>query len=64
MKTYLSYTDVPLMLTVDEAAMLLRISRNSAYAAVRNGDIPSARYGKQIRIYRDDVLKRAAGEME
>ena len=64
METYLSYKDVPLMLTVDEAAKLLRISRNTVYASVKAGEIPSSRYGKQIRICRDDVLKRAAGEME
>ena len=34
--------------TVDEAAEVLNISRNSAYEAVREGEIPSMRAGKRI----------------
>lgn len=37
-------TDKP-TLTVDESAELMRISRSSAYEAVRNGQIPSIRIG-------------------
>ena len=40
----------PLVLTVDETAELLRISRGSAYEAVRTGDIPSVRVGRRILI--------------
>lgn len=43
-------------LTVDEAAYELGISRNVAYAAVRNGEIPSIRIGKRI------IIPRAAFE--
>src|SRR6266516_368658 len=35
-------------LTVIEAARLLGISRNSAYEAVRQGEIPSVRIGRRI----------------
>lgn len=45
--------DLPLLLTVDEAAHLLRIGRNGAYAAVANGSIPAVRIGRTIRIPRD-----------
>lgn len=45
--------ELPLMLTVDEAAGVLRIGRNSAYAAVADGGIPSVRIGRIIRIPRD-----------
>ena len=38
--------------TVDEAAKILRISRNSAYQAVKEGQIPSIRIGKRIVIPR------------
>jgi excisionase family DNA binding protein len=43
---------LPLMLTVDEAAAVLRIGRNGAYAAVADGAIPSLRIGRIIRIPR------------
>jgi excisionase family DNA binding protein len=37
-------------LTVEEAARRLGIGRNNAYAAARNGDIPTIRIGKRILI--------------
>jgi excisionase family DNA binding protein len=45
--------ELPLLLTVDEAAEVLRIGRNGAYAAVANGCLPSVRIGRTIRIPRD-----------
>ena len=48
---------LPEVLTVDELARLLRISRGSAYQAVRSGTIPGVvRIGKTLRIDRDAVL--------
>ena len=44
------------MMTVPELGKLLRISRNKAYEYVRSGAVPSIKVGKQIRIYRGDVL--------
>ena len=44
--------DLPLMLTVEEAAGVLRIGRNSAYAAVAEGSLPAVRIGNRIRIPR------------
>lgn len=41
--------DMPLTLTVEEVADVLRIGRSAAYAAVRAGDIPSIRVGRAIR---------------
>lgn len=43
---------VEAVLTVDEAAEILRIGRSAAYAAVRAGDIPSIRIGRSIRVPR------------
>jgi excisionase family DNA binding protein len=43
-------------MSVDEIAFELGISRNAAYAAVRNGEIPSIRIGKRI------IIPRAAFE--
>ncbi len=37
-------------LTVPEAAKMLGLGRNSAYEAVRNGTLPSIRFGKRIVI--------------
>jgi excisionase family DNA binding protein len=39
-----------LTLKVEEAAVLLGLSRHSAYAAVQEGQIPSIRIGRCIRI--------------
>ncbi len=45
------------VITVAEAAAILRISRNSAYEAVRRGEIPSIRIGRLLRIPRTAILK-------
>lgn len=39
-------------LTVEEAALELRISRSLAYEAVRQGEIPSIRVGRRILVPR------------
>ena len=39
-----------LTLTVDETAVLLRISRGMAYNAVNKGTIPSIRIGKRLLV--------------
>lgn len=44
--------DLPLALTVEQAAKLLNISRNLAYDLVRQRVIPSLRLGRIIRISR------------
>lgn len=46
----------PLVLTVPEAAALLRIGRSAAYEACRCGDIPSVRLGRKIRVPRAALL--------
>ena len=46
--------------TVEEAAHLIGISRNSAYEAVRRGEIPTIRIGRRILIPRtrlEDLLE-------
>jgi excisionase family DNA binding protein len=42
-------------LTVQEAAEVLGIGKNTAYAAVGRGEIPSVRFGKKIVIPRDGI---------
>lgn len=49
-------TPAPEILTVEQAASLLQISRASAYEAVRTQEIPSFRVGRSIRISRTQLL--------
>ena len=56
--------DDPQVLTVDETARLLRISRGLAFTAVRDGTLPSIRIGRRILIPRqalDDVIAGTRG---
>jgi excisionase family DNA binding protein len=55
--------DLPPVLTVEEAAKVLRISRGSAYESVRAGGIPSIRIGRTIRVPRQALLSML-GEQE
>jgi excisionase family DNA binding protein len=48
-----AFADLPLLLTVPEAAQVLRIGRGAAYDAVRAGVIPSVRISRTIRVPRD-----------
>ncbi len=48
--------DLPLVLTVEEAAEVLRISRGSAYEAIRANEIPHVRIGRTIRVPRHALL--------
>jgi excisionase family DNA binding protein len=45
--------DLPPILTVEQTAEVLGISRGLAFAAVRAGDIPSVRIGRRILVPRD-----------
>jgi excisionase family DNA binding protein len=47
---------LPDILTVEETARFLRISRGLAFAAVRQGDIPSVRVGRRILIPKTQLL--------
>ncbi|MFC2038371.1 helix-turn-helix domain-containing protein [Chloroflexota bacterium] len=49
------------VLTVDEAAEYLGISRPQGYLGVHNGDIPSIRVGKRILIPKVALDKLLAG---
>jgi excisionase family DNA binding protein len=45
------------LLTVPEAAKLLRIGRTKAWAMVRAGDIPSLQLGRAVRVPRAELLR-------
>lgn len=54
------------VLTVEEAAKFLRISRNSAYLAVKKGELPSIRIGRRLLVPRAafERMLDQAGEPE
>lgn len=43
---------LPDVLTVEEAAAVLRIGRSAAYEAARSGDLPCVRIGRSLRVPR------------
>lgn len=45
-----SFDELPLALTVPEAANALRIGRNTAYQLVRCGKLQCIKVGRQLRI--------------
>ena len=50
------------VLTVQEAADYLRISRGLAFAAVRDGSLPSVRIGRRILIPRRQLEALLGGQ--
>ncbi len=50
--------------TVNEAADVLQISRNSAYEAVREGQIPSIRIGRRILVLWDPLMRKLGAGSE
>lgn len=52
-----SLDDWPEMLSVEETARILRISRGSAYEAVRVGQIPSLQFGRRRVIPKRALMK-------
>ena len=51
-------TTLPCLLTVDEVADLLRISRDAAYQRIARGQLPGVcRLGKSVRVRRDVLLR-------
>lgn len=47
---------LPSVLTVQEAALLLRLSRNHVYDLIRSGQVPALHLGRAVRIPRDRLL--------
>jgi excisionase family DNA binding protein len=52
----------PVLLTVKEAAALMRVGRDTTYAMVASGQIPSVRLGRQIRIPRSALIAHLENE--
>jgi len=51
--------NLPIFLTVEEAAEILRLKRSTAYEYVRQGAIPSVRLGYFIRVPAARILEMA-----
>ena len=56
-KTYTSYDELPIMLSVPQLAAALGISRSGAYALVRSEGFPALKIGSRIVIPKDELLK-------
>jgi excisionase family DNA binding protein len=52
----------PEVLTVEETAQVLRLSRQSAYEAVKAGDIPAIRVGRRLLVPRAALNRLLAGD--
>lgn len=48
--------------TVDQAAELLGIGRNTAYEAVRRGEIPTIKIGRRLLVPRTALERMLSGE--
>ena len=46
----------PFLLTVPEAAQLLRIGRNRCYELVNSGSLPAIKIGRTVRIPRQQLM--------
>ena len=59
---HLSFDDLPPTLSVEQAAELVGVGRNTAYRAAHRGDIPAFRVGRQLRIPTAGLLRLLAIE--
>ena len=55
---------MPMTLTVDEVAEVLRIGRTTAYTLARQRDFPTIRVGRRIVIPRDAFARWIEGQAE
>ena len=53
---YVSYDDIPLIMTVEDLMPILLIGRSTAYKLVRSGKLKTFRVEKQIRISREAFI--------
>jgi excisionase family DNA binding protein len=53
---------ISLTVTVEEAAELLGIGRNSAYEAIKRGELPAVRIGRRLVVPRQALLRMLEGQ--
>ena len=58
----LAIFDEPEILTVEEGAAFLRISRTALYDAIGRGEVPHRRIGRQIRLHRSALVRWLSGD--
>lgn len=51
-------------ISVEQAAKILKIGRNQAYEAVRNGQIPTLKIGKRLLVLNEPLQRMLAGEVK
>ena len=54
----LSWSDVPAIIDLDQASLLLGLSNESVRRYCITGDIPAIRIGKQWRIDKHNLMKK------
>lgn len=64
MKSNTKAAPEPLTMTVDEAAQKLGISRNTAYACARSGELPIIRLGKRMLVPRAALEAMVRGDLK
>lgn len=52
------------LLKGDQVAELLNISRSQAYGMMKRGEIPSVKFGKCVRVRKEDLDNFIAGHCE
>ena len=57
-------SDLPHVLTVEEAALILRCSRSAAYAAARSGQLPTIRISRCLRVPRHRLEQMLGGPLQ
>lgn len=57
-KTYLSWNEVPALITIEQASQLLGLSIESVRRYCLIGDIPAVQIGKQWRIDKEKLMKK------
>ena len=55
---YLSWGEVPALLNLEEAALLLGLSVDSVRRYCVNGDLPAIQIGKQWRVDKEKLMKK------
>ena len=55
-KTYKTYDDLPLMLSVPEVASVLGISRAGAYELVKGKDFPALKIGARVVVPKEKFI--------
>jgi excisionase family DNA binding protein len=52
------------LLTMDEVCVVLQLSKNTVYELARSGDVPTIRFGRQLRTPRAALEQMMAGSTD